>query len=425
MSYKIEDLKENIKVHLIQTSQFKTNLIAAFFSLPIDKENVTKNALIPAVLKRGSKSLKTQEEINIELENMYGANLDAGIDKIGDNQIIKFYIETVNDNFLPKKENLLEKSINLLLDIIFNPFVEDDKFKEQYVETEKQTIRRLIEGKIDNKDSYAFNRCIEEMYKDKAFGIYKYGYIEDLEKINAKELYEHYKNLINSSKIDIFISGDFESNYILNIFNQNKNLQGLEGREDCHIINNEETEKKEKIEDAITLSESMNINQGKLVMGIDIDYNKPDSKYAMCLYNVILGESATSKLFQNVREKASLAYTARSNYVRQKNNIFIRCGIEIENYDEAVKIIKEQLEEMKNGEFTEEDIENSKKYMISGIKTVADEQDSEMTYYFGQELSGKLTNFEEYIDKINAVTKEQIQEIANSISINTIYFLRN
>ena len=263
------------------------------------------------------------------------------------------------------------------------------------------------------------------MYKDKAFGIYKYGYIEDLEKINAKELYEHYKNLINSSKIDIFISGDFESNYILNIFNQNKNLQGLEGREDCHIINNEETEKKEKIEDAITLSESMNINQGKLVMGIDIDYNKPDSKYAMCLYNVILGESATSKLFQNVREKASLAYTARSNYVRQKNNIFIRCGIEIENYDEAVKIIKEQLEEMKNGEFTEEDIENSKKYMISGIKTVADEQDSEMTYYFGQELSGKLTNFEEYIDKINAVTKEQIQEIANSISINTIYFLRN
>jgi predicted Zn-dependent peptidase len=425
MSYKIEDLKENIKVHLIQTSKFKTNLIAAFFSLPIDKENVTKNALIPAVLKRGSKSLKTQEEINIELENMYGANLDAGIDKIGDNQIIKFYIETVNDNFLPKKENLLKKSINLLLDIIFNPFVEDDKFKEQYVETEKQTIRRLIEGKIDNKDSYAFNRCIEEMYKDKAFGIYKYGYIEDLEKINAKELYEHYKNLINSSKIDIFISGDFESNYILNIFNQNKNLQGLEGREDCHIINNEETEKKEKIEDAITLSESMNINQGKLVMGIDIDYNKPDSKYAMCLYNVILGESATSKLFQNVREKASLAYTARSNYVRQKNNIFIRCGIEIENYDEAVKIIKEQLEEMKNGEFTEEDIENSKKYMISGIKTVADEQDSEMTYYFGQELSGKLTNFEEYIDKINAVTKEQIQEIANSISINTIYFLRN
>ena len=158
---------------------------------------------------------------------------------------------------------------------------------------------------------------------------------------------------------------------------------------------------------------------------MDIDYYKENSKYAMCLYNVILGESATSKLFQNVREKASLAYTARSNYVRQKNNIFIRCGIEIENYDKAVQIINKQLEDMRNGNFTDEDIENAKKYMVSGIKTVADEQDSEITYYLGQELSGNLTNFEEYIEKIQDVTKEEILDIANNINTNMIYFLKN
>lgn len=425
MSYKIENLKENIKAHLIQTPKFKTNLIAVFMSIPLNKEDVTKNALIPAVLKRGCQRLKTQEEISIELENMYGANLDAGIEKIGDNQIIKFYLETINDRFLPKQENLLENSLDLLLDIIFNPLVEQDKFNEQYVEAEKQTIRRLIEGKIDNKDSYAFNRCIEEMYKDEVFGLYKYGYIEDLDKINSKDLYKYYKDLISKCKIDIFISGDFDADKMLQKMKQNKNLEKLENREDIHIINNEQTEKKEKKENIREINESMDVTQGKLVIGVDIDFNKQDSKYAMCLYNVILGESATSKLFQNVREKASLAYTARSNYVRQKNNIFIRCGIEIENYDKAVEIIKQQLEDMKNGDFTDEDIENSKKYMVSGIKTVADEQDSEITYYFGQELSGKLTNFEEYIDKINAVTKKEIQEIANSININTIYFLKN
>lgn len=288
MSYKIESLKENIKIHLIQTSKFKTNLIATFLSLPLEKENVTKNALIPAVLKRGTKNLKTQEEISIELENMYGADIDAGIDKIGDNQIIKFYLETVNDNFLPKQENLLEKSIDLLLDVIFNPLMEQDKFKEEYVETEKKTIKRLIEGKIDNKDRYALNRCIEEMYKDKPFGIYKYGYIEDLEKITSEELYAHYKELINNCKIDIFVSGDFDSNTILEIFKKNENLQKLEGRKDPHIINNEETEKKTKKEEETVLSESMDVRQGKLVMGLDINYNKPDSKYAMCLYNVIL-----------------------------------------------------------------------------------------------------------------------------------------
>ena len=137
-------------------------------------------------------------------------------------------------------------------------------------------------------------------------------------------------------------------------------------------------------------------------MGLDVMQNEKDSKYAICLYNVILGESATSKLFQNVREKASLAYTARSNYIRQKNNIYIRCGIEIENYEKALKIIKEQLEDMKNGNFTDEEIENAKKYMISGIKTVKDEQDSEITYYLGQELAGDFKSFEEYAEKIDA-----------------------
>lgn len=425
MSYKTKKLKENIKAHLIQTPKFKTNLISIFLTLPLSRDNVTKNALIPAVLKSGTKNLDTQEKISIELENMYGANLDCGIEKIGDNQIIKFYLETINDNFLPKQENLLDKSINLLLDIIFNPVVEENHFNNQYVETEKQTIKRLIEGKIDNKDIYAFNRCIEEMYKDKPFGLYKYGYTEDLETINEHNLYEYYKNLISNAKIDIFVSGDFDDNKIIELLNNNENIKKLSDREDNHIINNEQTEKKTKIEDIKILNESKDVTQGKLVIGMDIDYYKENSKYAMCLYNVILGESATSKLFQNVREKASLAYTARSNYVRQKNNIFIRCGIEIENYDKAVQIINKQLEDMKNGNFTDEDIENAKKYMVSGIKTVADEQDSEITYYLGQELSGNLTSFDEYIEKIQSVTKEEILDIANNINTNMIYFLKN
>ncbi len=425
MSYKTKKLKENIKAHLIQTPKFKTNLISIFLTLPLSRDNVTKNALIPAVLKSGTKNLDTQEKISIELENMYGANLDCGIEKIGDNQIIKFYLETINDNFLPKQENLLDKSINLLLDIIFNPVVEENHFNNQYVETEKQTIKRLIEGKIDNKDIYAFNRCIEEMYKDKPFGLYKYGYTEDLETINEHNLYEYYKNLISNAKIDIFVSGDFDDNKIIELLNNNENIKKLSDREDNHIINNEQTEKKTKIEDIKILNESKDVTQGKLVIGMDIDYYKENSKYAMCLYNVILGESATSKLFQNVREKASLAYTARSNYVRQKNNIFIRCGIEIENYDKAVQIINKQLEDMRNGNFTDEDIENAKKYMVSGIKTVADEQDSEITYYLGQELSGNLTSFDEYIEKIQSVTKEEILDIANNINTNMIYFLKN
>ena len=262
------------------------------------------------------------------------------------------------------------------------------------------------------------------MYKDKPYGLYKYGYIEDLASINEKNLYDDYKEIINEAKIDIFISGNFKSEQILDIISSNENIKKIQERNDTHIINTEETEKKEKVE-IKTIKEEKDVTQGKLVIGLDIDYNEPNSKYAMCIYNVILGESATSKLFQNVREKAGLAYSARSTYLRQKNNIFIRAGIEIKNYEKALNIIKEQLEDMKNGKFTDEDIANAKKYMIAGIKTLQDEQDSEITYYIGQEISSKLLSFDEYTNKINWVSREDVIKIANSININTIYFLKN
>lgn len=424
MSYKIKEIKKGIKVHVLETNKFKTNLVAVFLSMPLQRETITKNALIPAVLRMGTSNLKSQEEISIELENMYGATLDCGVEKTGDNQILKFYLETLNDNFLPDKENILKKSTELLFNLIFNPLIENDEFKKEYVDSEKKTIQRLIEGRIDNKDMYAYSRCVEEMYKNQPYGLYKYGYIEDLANIDGKSLYEDYKKIINEAKIDIFVSGNLGNSDVIEEIANNNNIARLNPREDKHNINTEETEKKEKVEIA-NIQESKDVTQGKLVIGLDIDYYKPDSKYAMCIYNVILGESATSKMFQNVREKAGLAYTARSTYVRQKNNIFIRAGIEIENFDKALNIIKEQLEDMKNGKFTDEDIENAKKYMVAGIKTVQDEQDSEITYYMGQELSGKLITFEEYANKINNVTREQVEEIANNININTIYFLKN
>lgn len=424
MSYKTQEIKKGIQAHVIETNKFKTNLFAMFLTVPLNRENITQNALIPAVLRRGTETLKSQEEISIELENMYGATLDCGVEKTGDNQVLKFYLETLNDNFLPNKENLSKKAIELLLDVIFNPLTENNHFKKEYVDSEKKTIKRLIDGRIDNKDMYAYTRCIEEMYKNEPYGLYKYGYIEDLENINEENLYTDYQNLLSIAKIDFFASGELQTDSVISIIEENPNIQKLQEREDTHIVNTEDTEKKRKVQ-IQTIQDVKDVTQGKLVIGLDIDYYKKDSRYAMCIYNVILGESATSKMFQNVREKAGLAYSARSTYVRQKNNIFIRAGIEIKNYSKALEIIKEQLEDMKNGKFSDEEIDNAKKYMTSGIKTVQDEQDSEITYYMGQELSKTLLTFEEYMDKINSVTREEILEIAKNIHINTIYFLMN
>ena len=421
MQYTEKEIKNGIKLHEIKTEKFKTNLIAVFLSMPITREDVTKNSLLSAVLRRGSKNMPTLAQISQEMEEMYGASFDCGLDKTGDNHILKFYIETINDKFLPQNdENILKKSIDKLFEIIFNPLVENNSFKEEYVKQEKKNIKRIIEGKVDNKARYAFDRCIEEMYNGKPYGLYKYGYVEDLDLITAQNLYEYYKKMISKCKIDIFVSGDIEDS--IQIVEQNENMQKLQSREPKYEIN--KIEFKEKVEEK-EIKEEMDVVQGKIVIGLDLNLDSEEQKYNTMVYNAILGGTANSKMFQEVREKASLAYTASSSYIRYKSNIFIRCGIEIKNYEKAMEIIRKQLEDMKNGIFTDEDIENAKKGIISGIKSIDDEQDTEITYFLGQELTDSKISLEQYIEKIQKVTKQDIVNVANSININTIYFLRD
>lgn len=422
MEYKQTEIKKGIKIHTIKTDKFKTNLIAIMLTTKLNRENVTKNALIPTVLKRGTKNLKTQEEINKKLEEMYGASLDCGLDKTGDNQVLKFYIETVNDEFLPQEvENMLKTSLEEIFEFVFNPYLENNCFKKEYVEQEKENLKQIIEGKIDNKARYSLDRCIEEMYKDKPFGLYKYGYIEDMKNIDEENLYEYYQKLINECKIDIFVSGIVDEN-TENVIKNNENIAKLGEREPQYNRPEIVAKKSEKEKD---IQESMEVTQGKLIIGMDLDIDDDNLRYDVMIYNSLFGGSANSKLFQNVREKASLAYTASSSYYRFKNNIFINCGIEIPNYEKALEIIKQQIDDMKKGDFTDEEVENAKKGIIASIKTIDDEQDTEITYFFSQELSQNKCDIEQYINRIAVVNKENVIEIANKVSINTIYFLKD
>ena len=415
---------EGIKIHKIETNQFKTNLYAVFLATPLKRENVTKDALIAAVLRRGTKNIISQDKISKELEEMYGASFDCGIEKTGDNHIIKFYLEALNEEFLPEKEELTQKCINILLDIVTNPFVENNGFKQEYVDGEKENLKQIINGKIDNKARYSLDRCIEEIFKGEPYGLYKYGYVEDLEKITPQNLYEYYKELIKNCKIDIYYSGIFDNDNTEKIIEKRLQENNIEPRNAEYVINNEMTEKKQKSETK-TVEESMDVTQGKLVLGLQIDDNNKNSRFAASVYNAILGGGANSKLFQNVREKNSLAYTASSSYIRTKNVILVHCGIDIDKYEKALETIKEQIEDMKKGNFTDKDIEDAKKLIISSVKSISAEQDTEITYDYGQELSNEHTTIKDYQQNIEQVKREQIVDIANKININTIYFLKN
>lgn len=414
-------IKNGIDLHLIETNKFKTNLISIILTTKLERNTVTKNALIPTILKRGTKNIKSQEEISKKLEEMYGAYLDCGIEKLGDNHVLKFYIETLNDNFLPQKEDLLKESIKLITDFVFNPYTENEAFKKEYIDQEKENLKQIIDGKADNKARYASYRCLEEMYKNEPYGLYRYGYTEDLENIDEKNLYEYYKKLINECKIDIFVSGLIDQN-TENLIKENENISKLQER-NPQYNKIEMIAKKSEKENVV--KESKEVTQGKIVIGLDIDENSENAKYAITLYNAILGGSANSKLFQNVREKASLAYYASSSYNRTKNNLFINSGIEIKNYDKAIEIIKKQIEDMKKGDFTENDIKEAKKIISSSLKTVDDEQDLQINFEYTHEICNEELDLNKYISNMEKVTKEEIVDIANKISINTIYFLKD
>lgn len=419
------ELKQGIKAHFIKTDLYKTDLTCIIITTPLKRESVTKNALIPFLLRRGTKKFPTQSLINKEMENMYGASFNCGIDKMGDNVVLKFYIESISNEYALNNENILKMNLENLLDIVFDPIQNDGLLNEEFLNLEKENLKNVINRKIDDKDSYALDACISMMYGNEKFGLYKFGYIEDVDKITIKEISNYYNWLIQNSKIDIFVSGNIDEKKIEKYLQDNNNIKKLKPRIENYILNNEFTESKQIVENPKIISEKMDVTQGKLVIGLDIVSSQENLQALSLVYNAILGDGANSMMFQNVREKAGLAYSARSTFIKQKLNIFIRCGIQIENYEKTVDLIKVQLENIKNGEFTEEDIINAKTYLISAIQNVAEEQDTEVIYYIGQEISKTNMSLEEYISRIEKVTKEQVVELANSIKLNTIYFLRN
>ncbi len=280
MDYQKNQIKEGINLHVIQTEKFKTNLISIFLTLPLTRENITKEALISAVLRRGSKNFNTSEKMSIALEEMYGAAFDCGIEKIGDTHVLKFYLETINEEFLPEKEDILKMAINMLCDIVFNPLTINNAFKEEYVEMEKSNLKQIIERKIDNKGRFALDRCIEEMYKDKPYGLYKYGYVEDLENINAQDLYKTYIQILQNAKIDMFVSGKIENDNAQNIFLSNEQIKTLNGRE-VDFIKDEQVE---ELQTPNEVTEKLDVTQGKLVMRINFKRKKSRRQiYSSCI----------------------------------------------------------------------------------------------------------------------------------------------
>nr|MBB1522236.1 insulinase family protein [Clostridiales bacterium] len=399
-----------MKIKKIETKKFKTNVYALYLTIPLTKENVTYNALIPTVLKRGCEKYNNQLEISKKLEEMYDATFGIGITKVGNNEVLKFYLESLNNNYLPNNEDLSKTSIEMLLNIVMKPYLVNGKFDDDYVEQEKENLKKVIESRKDNKDTYATNRLLEEMFKEEPYGLYKFGNIDEIYNITSEKLYEKYEELIKNSEKYLYIVGDVEN---LNIESYNIDEKEITISKEFPVKISE----KENI-----VKEQMDVTQGKLVIGLNTPNNKQE---VIALYNTILGKGANSKLFLNVREKEGLAYSAGSTYLKRNNAIIISTGIEVSKYNKAVEVIKNQLKDMEDGNITEKEMKDAKQFINAGLNLINESSENMIEYRFDKDLYNEEIDIEKYRKKIEEVKKEDIVKVAKQIKIDTIYFLGN
>ena len=411
------EIGKNVKLTLIPESKFKTNLISVYIQRKLDRNEVTKNALLPGILKSGCNKYKTLGQLTDREEELYGSYLHAGASKRGESQVLGFSILSVNEKYLDEK--ILGQCIEFLNEIINNPLVIDGGFNEEYLNIEKEILKDSIMSIINDKGNYAMKRTNEIMFEGEPYSINGKGYIEDLDNIYRVSLYEHYKEVLKNSPIEILIEGEFEETEVVELIKEK--FQFDRG----NIIDIPKEEYYKEVDKVKEVKETMDIAQGKLVMGYrcNVDYLDEEKYYSLLLGSRILGGGADSKLFINVREKESLCYTIYSTIQKSKSTMMVCSGIEAQNYEKTVNLVKEQVQKLKDGDITESEISNAKIAFINSLNSLNDEIGRISDFYFSQSISKNKSDLDQIKNMINKSTKEDIVEAVNNIELDTIYFL--
>lgn len=411
---------ERIRLHVLPTKRFKTFAISLFAGVPLNEEKVTPIALIPFVLRRGT--AKTPETIAFreKLDDLYGAGFGFDVYKRGDSQIVQFRMDVINDQFVSSDQSLLAASIAFLGDALTDPCLENGGFRAKYVEAEKATLRKRLEAIVNDKIRYAAERCIEEMCAEEPYRLHPLGRLDDIDSITPESLYRQYEEWLQSAALDLYVVGDTSLEEVTQLVEKAFKLKP--GTPASYVRPKVDV----PVRDVKVVVDKMDVSQGKLNMGLRTGISYDDKLYpAVLMYNGILGGYPHSKLFINVREKESLAYYAASRLDGHKGICTIQSGIEFANYEKAVAIIKEQLESMKQGQLSELEM-NQTKAMISGhLRELQDSAYEMLSYDFNSVLTGNVRTSAELLEQVQAVTPADIVEVAKSVQLDTIYFLRD
>ncbi len=395
-------------LHLIKTNKFKTNTVEVDFRSKLD-DDITIRNLLKMVLLDSNNNYKTEKELVKATENLYDLKLISSTNRIGTNSNMSFKMRFLDEKYT--EEGMNEESILFLLDIIFNPNVVDSHFDYEVVKKCKERLKKSIISIKDNKLKYALLKHFEKI-EGMPYSKNSFGSIEELEKIDAKKLYDYYKNMLKNDIVDVFIVGDFEEEKIKELFKNKFKVETF--KKTKYEILVKELPKRKKIQ---KYEEYDDVNQTVLTILCSLhNLNDFERSYTIRIYNEILGGSSNSMLFENVREKNSLAYYINSDVKAYDNILFIYSGISNDNIEKALKLIKKTMKDIENGEISDEVFKSAKETIISSIIASMDNPSGIINTYYAHELVGSEL-FEERIKEFEKVTKEDVVNVSKKVNL--------
>lgn len=405
----------------IKTDKFKTSCMSINLLTQLERETASMNAVIPYVLRRGTSLHPDMESIAEELDSMYGACIEPVVRRIGEIQTIGFYSSFADDKFIPDGTSVAEKLAGLLGEILLSPNTKGGLFLPKYVESEKDKLLELIRSKINEKLGFSIQRLFEQMCCYEDFAVPKFGTEDTAENIYYQKLTKHYRNLISTCPVEIFYCGSMDDGKLAEILRDA--LCAMPRGEINYDIGTDI--RMNAVEDKVReLGDKMSVTQGKLVMGYRLgDIMEEPDLAAIYVFNAVYGGCVTSKLFMNVREKLSLAYFASSVVDTHKGLMLVYSGIDFDKLEDAKAEIIAQLEDVKNGVVTDDELNAAKSSVSSSLRAAMDSQGELEGFYLANALDGLDFDPMELAELVDSVTLSDVTKVANSVVCDAIYFL--
>ena len=412
------DLFPGVTLRCYPDQRFKHGCLSVQLVRPMRREEAALNALLPAVLLRGCNSCPDLRDIILRLDDLYGASVGTQVRRVGDYQTTGFYASFIEDRYAMDGDAVLAPMVAFVKELLLDPVTENGVFPTDYVESEKKNLISTIEAQLNDKRAYAMEQMMRHMCREDTFGISRLGEKEDVAAITPKALYDHYQNILRTSRIDVFYVGSAPVQQVAQLVREmlggiGRNYVNLPEQTGFHPCPGGSYE------------EQMDVAQGKLCMGFTTPVTIRDEGYvAMQLLNLIFGGGMTSKLFMHIRETLSLCYAIGSGYHGSKGIITVSAGIDSSRSAQVQGEVLAQLEACCRGDITLEELNAAKQAMRAGILSTPDAPASIEGYYATAALSGMKLTMEEYMTAVEQVTVQQVAEAARQLELHTVYFLK-